>query len=383
MTFFKRYVSSSTDAREQQWRTSTTCRTPGGPSNKLTLNLGLRLAVISPETVNEAGNGGWLDIGCAPGSAPCQTQGSGQILIGGVGDVDLAGNVQNTLNWEPRLGVTYQINDKTVVRAGYGRSHDIGTFGSTFGHAVTQNLPVLSIQEINAPANYAAVFNLAQGPPPATFIDSPTGRFQLPDGVNSFVRTNKMRLLRTDNWNITVQRQLSTDTSVELAYVGNHGSQYMAEDGPDENLNQASIVGYPNVPLNNRRPFFNQFGWTQGFRAFMNDAEQRLQLDPDQVRQEHDQGMVAVGALHLCQGESARRRLLLDRPRAELGNAGLAPHPPGRAGRELRAALRQGNPSCWAAGSSTGTSSSRAVNPSASTTATRARTATPAPTGPT
>jgi hypothetical protein len=242
------------------------------PNNKLTLNLGLRLAVINPETVNEPGNGGWLDARCAFGSQPCVPEGSGQILVGGVGDVDLAGNVENTLNWEPRLGVTYQINDKTVIRAGYGRSHDIGTFGSTFGHAVTQNLPVLSIQEITAPANYASVFNLSQGPPPATFVDSETGRFPLPNGVNSFVRTPEMRLLRTDNWNVTVQRQLSTYTSVELAYVGNHGSHYMAGDNPDEDMNQPTLVGYPDVPRDQRRPFFGLYGWTQGFRADLNDA---------------------------------------------------------------------------------------------------------------
>ena len=102
---------------------------------------------------------------------------------------------------------------------------------------------------------------------------APTGRFPLPDGVTALPADEQdAPAADLDAWNITVQRQLSTDTSVELAYVGNHGSQYMAEDGPDENLNQASIVGYPNVPLNDRRPFFNQFGWTQGFRAFMNDA---------------------------------------------------------------------------------------------------------------
>ena len=39
---------------------------------KLTLNLGLRLAVINPETVNEPGNGGWLDLG------------TGLINVGGV-----------------------------------------------------------------------------------------------------------------------------------------------------------------------------------------------------------------------------------------------------------------------------------------------------------
>jgi len=272
VTFFKRYVSPTTDAREQQWRHFYYVQDSWRPSNKLTLNLGLRLAVINPETVNEPGNGGWLDAGCEPGSQPCVPTGTGEILVGGVGDVNLAGNVKNTLNWEPRFGLTYQINEKTVVRAGYGRSHDIGTFGSTFGHAVTQNLPVLSIQELNAPANYAAVFNLAQGPPPATFINSSTGHFLLPDGVNPFVRTREMRLLRTDNWNITVQRQLSTDTSIELGYVGNHGSHYMAGDNPDEDMNQPTLVGFPDVPRNDRRTFYPLYGWTQGTRADLNDA---------------------------------------------------------------------------------------------------------------
>ena len=90
--------------------TSTTRRTRGGRAPKLTLNYGLRLDVINPQTVNEAGNGGWLDLN------------TGEILIGGVGDVNLAGNVKNNLNWAPRVGVTYQINDKTVIRGGYGRT---------------------------------------------------------------------------------------------------------------------------------------------------------------------------------------------------------------------------------------------------------------------
>ena len=41
-------------------------------------------------------------------------------------------------------------DDKTVIRMGYGRSYDIGVFGSNFGHAVSQNLPILVHQNINA-----------------------------------------------------------------------------------------------------------------------------------------------------------------------------------------------------------------------------------------
>ena len=137
-----------------------TSRTRGAPRSKLTLNYGLRADIINPQTVNEAGNGGWLDLN------------TGMIQVGGVGDIDLAGNVKNKINWAPRLGAAYQLNPKTVIRAGYGRSYDIGVFGSTFGHAVTQNLPVLSCQDLDPPSSFESVFNLAQGPSAPIFVQS-------------------------------------------------------------------------------------------------------------------------------------------------------------------------------------------------------------------
>ena len=39
------------------------------------------------------------------------------------GGISLNGNVENTLNWAPRLGATYQITQKTGLRAGFGREH--------------------------------------------------------------------------------------------------------------------------------------------------------------------------------------------------------------------------------------------------------------------
>jgi hypothetical protein len=70
---------------------------------------------------------------------------------------------------------------------GYGRSYDIGVFGSTFGHTVTQNLPVLAVQLIRPPAFFESVFNLAEGPPPPDFPEVPaSGRFPLPDQVATY-----------------------------------------------------------------------------------------------------------------------------------------------------------------------------------------------------
>ncbi|HEY8550608.1 MAG TPA: TonB-dependent receptor [Vicinamibacterales bacterium] len=272
VTRFTRYASTSTDARERQWRHFYYAQDTWRVNNKLTLNYGLRLDVINPQTVNEPGNGGWLDLD------------TGEILVGGVGDVDLAGNVENRFNWAPRFGVTYQLNEKTVLRAGYGRSYDIGVFGSLFGHSVTQNLPVLSVQEINAPNNFDRVFTLGEGPPPPTFPEpDPDGRFPLPDGVFSRALPKKQRPPAVDAYNITVQRQLTDTMAVEIGYVGNRGARVFAGDGPDVNVNQPTLEGFGVLNTNERRPFYSglrtnylglggPFGWTQDIAYFCNCA---------------------------------------------------------------------------------------------------------------
>jgi hypothetical protein len=273
VTRLRRYVSPNTDAREQQWRTAYYAQDTWRIQNKVTLNYGLRLDIINPQTVNEAGNGGFLDLS------------TGEIRVAGVGGIGLNGDIKNRLNWAPRVGATYQIDTKTVLRGGFGRSYDLGVFGSLFGHSVTQNLPVLSVQEINAPENFERVFTLAQGPPAPSFPAVPAnGRFKLPDGVFARALPEKQRPPTVDAFNVTVQRQLTDTMSVEAAYVGNRGRNVFAGDGPAFNINQPTLAGYPNVPQNNRKPFFaggvsnnlglgGAFGWTQGIDYFCNCAE--------------------------------------------------------------------------------------------------------------
>jgi Carboxypeptidase regulatory-like domain/TonB dependent receptor len=259
---FGRYVSPTVDARERQWRHFYYAQDTWRVNSKLTLNYGVRLDVINPQTINEPGNAGFLDLD------------TGLIRVVGVGDVGLNGDVENSFNWAPRVGLTYQIDQKTVIRGGYGRSYDIGVFGSLFGHSVTQNLPVLSIQQLNAPENFDRVFNLAGGPPPPLFPEVPaSGEFPLPNGVFARALPEKQRPPHVDAFNITVQRELTPTMSIEVGYVGNRGGNVFAGDGPAININQASINGYPGVPRNQRRPYFNEFGWTQDVDYFCNCAE--------------------------------------------------------------------------------------------------------------
>src|SRR5262245_64182499 len=127
-----------------------------------------------------------------------------------IGGVPLNGGLQNSWNWAPRVGATYQLNEKTVIRSGYGRSYDIGVFGSLFGHTVTQNLPVLAAQSITAPTQFDRVFNLAQGPPDPSFVQPGSdGTFTWPNGVKPLVLPRKQRTPTVDAWNVTVTQQLT------------------------------------------------------------------------------------------------------------------------------------------------------------------------------
>jgi hypothetical protein len=253
-------VSTSTNAEELQWRHFYYAQDTWRATPKLTLNYGVRLDIFNPQTVNAPGNGGWLDIN------------TGEIRVGGEGGINLAGNVQNKLNFAPRLGVAYELDKKTVIRGGYGRSYDTGVFGSIFGHAVTQNLPVLQEQQLNPPNNFNSVFNLAQGPSAPVFVTpGANGRFPLPNGVFTRLLPDTQHVPRVDAWNVTLQRQLTDTVSAEIAYVGNHGEGFFG-DNPAAGYNNAVLTGFPALNTNQRRPFFNAFGWTQGIDYFCNCA---------------------------------------------------------------------------------------------------------------
>lgn len=262
VTNFRRYVSVNTNARERQWRHFYYAQDTWRMNDRFTLNYGLRLDVINPQTINEPGNAGYLDLA------------TGEIRVVGVGGVPLNGGIENTLNWAPRIGATYQLDEKTVLRAGFGRSYDIGVFGSLFGHSVTQNLPVLAVQELRAPSNFDRVFTLGQGPVAPVFPEVPaSGRFPLPNGVFARALPEQQRPPTVDAFNVTVQRQLTQSLSVEAGYVGNRGRNVFAGDGPAIDINQATLNGFlEGVPRDQRRPFFNKFGWTQGIDYFCNCA---------------------------------------------------------------------------------------------------------------
>lgn len=262
VTNLGRYVSTSTTAAERQRRMFYYAQDTWRVTSKFTFNYGLRWEVYFPEYVNGKGQGGFTNI----------RLGDGHDRVAGYDGIGLNGNIDNKWNYfAPRVGFAYQLNQKTVVRLGYGRSFDMGVFGSNFGHAVTQNLPVLASQSEqavnfnpNATNDRIPAFKLDAGPPAFVFPTVPANGLLPLNGpagnLQPHIRPTYQRLPTLDAWNLTIQRQLTSTMTVEAAYIGNKGTNVFAGTGNTYNVNQPSIVGFAQgVPQAQRRPYYNKF----------------------------------------------------------------------------------------------------------------------------
>jgi len=231
---FGRYYSTSTNAKEFQKRTFFYAQDTWRATRNLTLNLGVRWEIYFPESVNAAGNGALLNLS------------DGYLHVAGVGGIgsNLGWTISAAKQFAPRIGVTYQLDPKTVIRAGYGRSFDTGVFGSIFGHTVTQNLPVLGNQSINASTSTGNAFTLDQGPVAPTIVPVPaSGLLPNPGAqVSSSARHNPLTFPTIDAWNLSVQRALTPTLTLTLAYVGNKGTHTLGDgDSNGTNPNEAAI----------------------------------------------------------------------------------------------------------------------------------------------
>jgi hypothetical protein len=250
VTNFGRYVSVSTNAKEHQNRTFYYGQDTWRVSKNLTLNLGLRWELYFPESVNAKGNGSLMNLQ------------DGYMHVAGYGQVpsDMGWTIQLAKGFDPRIGVMYQLDDKTVIRAGYGRSFDTGVFGSIFGHVVTQNLPVLANQSINSPANTSCAFLLGpgtancknptgpditqQGPPAFVFPTVPSNGLLPAQGyaVSPKARPNPLHFPTIDAWNLSVQRAITPTTTITAAYVANKGTHTLGDgDANNTDPNESAI----------------------------------------------------------------------------------------------------------------------------------------------
>ncbi|MBI3208818.1 MAG: hypothetical protein HYZ37_07940 [Candidatus Solibacter usitatus] len=201
-------------------------------SSRLMLNLGLRHDIFlpfkevldresffNPNLPNSAAGGApgiLMFMGNGPNSCKCRT------------------NINtNYKNFGPRIGVAYTLNDKTVIRAGYTimYTHRGAVGGRGGGRIGTGTLGYSASPSFVSPEGYSPAFYWDNGVPSyakppffeptlgTTFngTTSPAATMQYGDPIIGG------RPPRYQNWNLGVQRALTSTLSLSVNYVGSNG----------------------------------------------------------------------------------------------------------------------------------------------------------------
>jgi hypothetical protein len=183
-------------------------------SRKLTLNLGLRYELETPMTMS---NNIYSRVDPV----------SGRLLAAGKNATRSLNLEAAKLNFAPRLGFAYSINDKTVLRSAFGvfYSQIFSNMGGVVlypGFTVAQQFPDLGV-------GIAQPFRLNEGMPLIAvqdfndpFIVERNASINNPLAASAqFGEINPMP--KSMQWNFGIQRQILNGTIVDVSYVGTRG----------------------------------------------------------------------------------------------------------------------------------------------------------------
>jgi hypothetical protein len=127
-------------------------------------------------------------------------------------------------NLAPRLGVSYRLNDKTVIQAGYGMFHarfQSGTIDDLFttGNGLYQQSVSLTGFPGNTPSQYAA------GPVFPNALTSAPSAATAASGVNLQEYAPNIKTPYSEQGNIGIQRQITPDVGLTVSYLWSRGLQ--------------------------------------------------------------------------------------------------------------------------------------------------------------
>ena len=160
------------------------------------------------------------------------------------------------LNFSPRIGISYELDRKTVLRSGFGVFFG-GLENVGYGPSLSQNFP------FQYDSNFASGNCTGPGACPTNGIKLETGfSAALNAGLANFVNQPGFRAYDvntqtpySEQFNVSVQRLITNSTTATVAYVGSV-SRHL-QSNPDGNIpDQVVPAGQNEQPL---RPY-NQFG---------------------------------------------------------------------------------------------------------------------------
>ena len=206
--------------------------------------------------------------------------GSGNVLIGGRGNTPTDTGVDVGYGqFVPRFGINYRVNDKTVIRSGFGITVDpenyrfyrdaypalttlsqTGVKGPTAATTFQSTyIPAIGLSAANTTTPSAALAYggaLPVGVPPVITPDISSGVVALPYNYGTIFSPQKWRRGYLETYNLFIDRDISKGLVLSLGYVGTHHIRQVA--GVDVNAAPVNSAG------NGARPTFSNANATGG-----------------------------------------------------------------------------------------------------------------------
>ncbi len=151
--------------------------------------------------------------------------------------------------WGPRLGIAYQLDSKTTIRTGFGRSFSRVTVVASSGH-YAGFIGQYSFSSSNQ--GITPAFNWDQGLPSYNLPPQINPAFSNNQNVDYWNGQNATRAPETLYWTFSVQRQLSSNTVLEVNYNATAGTHL-----------QSGIINVNQVPMTVVNQLIAQYGPTQ------------------------------------------------------------------------------------------------------------------------
>jgi hypothetical protein len=148
----------------------------------------------------------------------------GNVYIGGLSGVPMDTGTDVNGQFLPRIGIAYRLNEKTVLRAGYGQTADPKPyidFRNAFPINFAWSHPAIVFN--GATNNFIPVTTLRLGLNEAAFGTPPDinqGIVRLPTGAGTTTFPKEELRKYIQSWNLTVQRELPWNFVGQVAYVG-------------------------------------------------------------------------------------------------------------------------------------------------------------------
>ncbi len=177
---------------------------------------------------------------------PTATQTIGGQSVPGATVFGSIANGNGSSGLSPRFGFAYQVGKDSVIRGGYGLYYGATIADSWVAYPVdgyTTNPTTPNTTNGEFPAWY-----FGNGFPQSAITFPPVISPSVANGRSPVgVLPNGYEMPIWQNWTASFQHQWGNNISLDVAYVGNHGTRLpsdIASLGPYQNMNQASVLQY-------------------------------------------------------------------------------------------------------------------------------------------